>query len=157
MNPQDALLAQLRDIHGAPEAPWWPPAPGWWLLAALLLVALVLLARYGLRRYRAQQRRQRLLHFIEWIESGVDPEQSPGQYLADLNRVFKLVALRAFPEAPCAQLSGERWVAFLRERFGGEVDTAPLAALDDGPYRPAPGFDAAALTQLAVTWVRQHG
>lgn len=156
MNPQDALLAQLRDIHGAPEAPWWPPAPGWWLLAALVLIALVLLARYSLRRYRAQQRRQRLLHFIEWIEAGVDPEQSPGQYLADLNRVFKLVALRAFSDAPCAQMTGAAWVAFLRSKLDGEDEQA-LAALAEGPYRPAADFDVAALTGLARRWVQRYG
>lgn len=156
MNPQDALLAQLRDIHGAPEAPWWPPAPGWWLLAALLLVALVLLARYGLRRYRAQQRRQRLLQYIERIESGIDPDQSPGQYLADLNRVFKLVALRAFPDTHATRLTGEEWVAFLQGKLDGAGE-ACLAALAEGPYRPAADFDAAALTGLARRWVQRYG
>ena len=38
MNPE--LLAQLRDIHAAPELPWWPPASGWWALALMLLVVL---------------------------------------------------------------------------------------------------------------------
>jgi len=38
MNP---LLQELRDIRGLDPLPWWPPAPGWWLVlaAALVLVA----------------------------------------------------------------------------------------------------------------------
>lgn len=156
MNPQDNLLEGLRDIHGVPELPWWPPAPGWWLLAALLLAGLVWLARLGLKRYRAGQRRQRLLDFIDGIEAGIDPQVAPGPYLASLNRVFKIVALQAFPGAHCAQLAGQDWVGFVQDKLGG-ADAAPLAALADGPYRPAAEFDAGALTGLARQWVRLYG
>jgi len=157
MNPQDALLGQLRDIHGAPEVAWWPPAPGWWILAILLLIGIVLLIRHLLRARRVRQRRQRLLHFVEWIETSVDPQQAPGQFLSDLNRVFKLVALRAFPDSHCAHLAGREWVAFLQARFGQEGARDSLAALADGPYRPASSFDAEALLGLARQWVQQHG
>ena len=47
------LLQQLHDIHPAAEPSWWPPAPGWWLLAALLLALLA----YGVHRWRVRQRR----------------------------------------------------------------------------------------------------
>ena len=47
MNPE--LVTQLRDIRGLDPVSWWPPATGWWLLAALcigLVVALVYLVRF---------------------------------------------------------------------------------------------------------------
>jgi hypothetical protein len=156
MNPQDVLLAQLRDIHAAPAVPWWPPAPGWWVLAVLLLAALAVLIRRLQQRRRAQQRRQRLLHFIEWIEQTVDPASAPGQYLSDLNRVFKLVALRAFPGTDCVRLTGRDWVDFLRGKLG-DTPEQTLMALAEGPYQPAPGFDPQALGQLARRWVSQYG
>ena len=33
----EELLAQLADIHLPAEVSYWPPAPGWWVLALLLL------------------------------------------------------------------------------------------------------------------------
>lgn len=157
MNAQDNLLEGLRDIHGVSELPWWPPAPGWWLLAALLLTGLVWLARHGLKRYRARQRRQRLLDVIDGIEAGIDPEAAPGPYLASLNRVFKIVALQAFPGAHCAQLAGQDWVGFVQDKLDGAEAAEPLAVLAEGPYRPVAEFDAEALTRLARQWVRLYG
>jgi hypothetical protein len=109
-----------------------------------------------MKRHRAGQRRQRLLDFIDGIEAGIDPQVAPGPYLASLNRVFKIVALQAFPGAHCAQLAGQDWVGFVQDKLGG-ADAAPLAALADGPYRPAAEFDAGALTGLARQWVRLYG
>ena len=59
MSPLDAL----KDIHLPPAISWWPPAPGWWLLAALelgLLWWLAKLARQNHRRrlFSRQSRRQ---------------------------------------------------------------------------------------------------
>lgn len=47
-------LDQLKDIHLPPPVSWWPPAPGWWLLAIILLGVLTWVFRYALRRHRSR-------------------------------------------------------------------------------------------------------
>lgn len=47
-------LEQLRDIHLPQAVHWWPPAPGWWIVAALVLALTIWLSRYLLARYRRQ-------------------------------------------------------------------------------------------------------
>ena len=155
MNPD--LLSQLRDIHSPPPPSWWPPAPGWWLLAIFILA---LLTWAGLRAWAVLQRRHRRRRMLAWIdnlESSIDPRVAPGTYLANLNQVFKRVAIRAFPEAHCEIMSGKAWSEFVRARLGQDVDGEQLDALASGPYAPEPGFDAAAISDAARRWIKQYG
>lgn len=157
MNPEAAaLLEQLRDIHAAGSPSWWPPAPGWWVLALLLALAGAYLGRWLWRRLVSARRRRAWLRAVDELQARHDPQLDPHGFLAGLNRVFRAVALRAFPAEPCARLEGEQWVAFIRERLGAGA-TPALGALGRGPYQPQPEFDADTLVRQAQQWVRRYG
>ena len=151
------LLSQLRDIHAAADPGWWPPAWGWWVLAVLVSALLVLALRHALHRWRGARRRRRLLDALDEIARDIDPGESPHEYLARLNRLFRVVALRAFPGTACVRLQGAEWVGFIRSLLPEGAQTDCLAALAGGPYEPRPVFDADGLRQLARTWVKTHG
>lgn len=155
MNPD--LLSQLRDIHEAPAVPWWPPAPGWWFLALLLLALLFWLGRRVLARYKNRQRRKQMLLWIDHLNANIDPQQQPQAYLSTLNRIFKLVALRAFPGHQCALLAGQDWSDFLIARMQGSKTSVSLNVLATGPYDPAPEFDPQVMSELTRSWIKQHG
>ena len=155
MNPD--LLSQLRDIHTAPPVPWWPPAPGWWVLAFLLMVLLVWIGRRLLARYRVRQRRKQMLGWIDHLNATIDPQLQPQAYLATLNRIFKLVALRAFPDHHCAAMAGPGWVDFLSGNMNKLPSADSLNALGSGPYDPAPRFDPQVMSELTRHWIKQHG
>lgn len=155
MNPE--LLSQLRDIHTADAVSWWPPAPGWWLLALLLLAILGWLGRLLLARFRNRQRRKQMLAWVDHLNAHIDPQRDPQAYLSTLNRIFKLIALRAFPEQPCAALCGQDWADFLIEKMAKSPSADALNILATGPYDPAPGFDPALLSDLTRYWIKQHG
>jgi hypothetical protein len=155
MNPD--LLSQLRDIHTAPPVPWWPPAPGWWVLAFLLMVLLVWIGRRLLASYRVRQRRKQMLAWVDHLNATIDPQLQPQAYLATLNRIFKLVALRAYPESHCAALAGSDWVDFLTEKMNKSPLADSLNVLESGPYDPAPRFDPEVMSELTRYWIKQHG
>lgn len=70
-------LEQLRDIHLPQAMHWWPPAPGWWIVAILVLALTIWLSRYLRARYRRQYFRgesQDLLKEI-WQNYQQDNEQ----------------------------------------------------------------------------------
>lgn len=151
------LLSQLRDIHTAGDPGWWPPAPGWWVLVLLALALLAWLLRYAYRQWRIMRRRRVLLTALADIAVAADPVRRPHEYLSRLNRLFRVVALRAFPGTACARLQGVEWVQFIRSLLPGNVHTRCLAALVSGPYEPDPEFDAGELQELARLWVRKYG
>ena len=71
MNGADPL-AQLRDIHLPQAVDWWPLAPGWWLLLALLLGALGALAVWLTRRHRANLYRRQALAELAQLQTRGD-------------------------------------------------------------------------------------
>ena len=154
------LLSQLRDIQAAPEAPWWPPAPGWWVLAALTVVALYWVTM--LIQSRRQQRRlkQDALERLASLRRSNDPDQQPQAYLSAVNGLLKVIAIRAFSEQSCANLQGNDWTGFLLNHLGDNVqeqDRSSVLALASGPYQPSPEFDPAALERVAGLWIKRHG
>jgi len=151
------LLSRLRDIHAATEPGWWPPAPGWWVLAVLMAAMLALALRYGYQRWRVVRRRGRLLAALEQIGKEVDPAVDPHEYLARMNKLFRVIALRAFPGTACVRLQGMEWVRFLQSLMPEGAVAASLSALASGPYEPHPQFDVNSLRQSAQTWVRKYG
>ena len=150
-------LARLADIHAAAEPAIWPPAPGWWLLALMGVAGLIVLLRTTLRWLNAIRRRRAWLRALDELAAQHDAERDPQGHLAALNRLFRAVALRAFPGTACARLDGDDWVAFIAGLMPESTDSGPLAALAHGPYEPWPEYDAAALRELAELWVRRHG
>jgi hypothetical protein len=155
MNPD--LLSQLRDIHAAAPVSWWPPAPGWWALALLVLVLLAWMGRRVLARYRVHQRRKQMLGWIDHLNATIDPKRYPQEYLSTLNRIFKLVALRAFPHQQCALLNGKEWADFLVEKINKPGSSESLGVLATGPYDPAPRFDPDHMSELTRYWIKRHG
>lgn len=156
-NAAAGLLEQLQDIHAAAEPSLWPPAPGWWVLAAIILAVLVFAAAHLIRKLRIRLRRRRLLRELEGLAKAFDPQVQPAPYLAALSRFFRGVALKAFPESNCVRLEGKEWVAFIRDHLPGNDESAGLDILATGPFRPDPDYEPAQLQSYARQWVLKHG
>jgi len=150
--PQDL---PLRDIHLPDAVPWWPPAPGWWVLLGTLVVLLA--AAWGVhvwRRRTALRRaaRRRLAEIAGAFASHGDAQR----LAADLSLLCRQVALQVDGESAAA-ITGAPWLArldalgagaFFREGAGRVLADAPYA-------RTAQGVDAPALLDGLEHWLRR--
>lgn len=156
-------LSQLADIHLPAAVPVWPPAPGWWVLAALLLCGLALLGYVQLRRWQQRQRLARVLQELAqarsaWSKADAAARNAAGlALLYAINSLLKRVALLHFPAAQVAPLAGRAWLAFLDAQGGTqEFSQGAGQILADGEYRPVFNGDAEALCQLARRWIERQ-
>ena len=98
-----------------------------------------------------------MLGWVDHLNANIDPQRDPQAYLSTLNRIFKLVALRAFPGQHCAALAGQDWVDFLTANIKNSNSAESLNVLASGPYDPAPQFDPDTMSELTRFWIKQHG
>ena len=156
-NASAQLLSQLRDIQGAPEAPFWPPAPGWWILALGGIALLAWAIRALRRRGEVRRRRRDLEARLDRLRETVDPQAHPQAWLAGVNRLLKVTAMRAFPEREPGVLAGADWAAFLGEEADAGSGADAFMALVAGPYEPHPEFDPDVVEAAARAWLGRHG
>jgi hypothetical protein len=158
MTPDPQQVLQLRDIHlpGAPA--FWPPAPGWWLVAAALIALLAWVTVAGLRQYRIRLRRRRILAALANLEAGLASERTP-ESLARLSELLRRLALTRFPRRQVAALTGAAWLRFLDASGGnGRFAEGPGRVLAAGPYQRAlpSDLDPVALAALVREWVKKN-
>lgn len=162
MNPD--LSGRLRDIHGLDAVPWWPLAPGWWLLALLglvLLFALFTLLR-NLRRYPAGSWRRQAWKQLRDLRQ--QAYRMPAQQLAgELSQLMRRIAIARLGRSRAAGLSGERWLQWLQQHDpSGFAWSNHGLALLTLPYAPPrdngdDGRQLLPLIDAAFAWVdRRH-
>ncbi len=109
MNPQQNLLADLKDIHYPHMPSWWPLAPGWYVALALLLLAGIGVFYFCRYIIRNMKRRNTILKELQYIK-----QQSPHANLAPaLSILLKRVAVSCYSREQVAGLKGEAWLRFL--------------------------------------------
>lgn len=113
-----AAAVALRDIHQPPAPPLWPPAPGWWVLFAVL--GAVVAAAWTWQARRKRRRRQVEALFDTTIARAATPPQS----VAAMSELLRRAARRHDPRAD--RLQGAAWL----EALGKHLPPDEAAALD---------------------------
>ena len=154
-------LAELRGYHLPDPVSWWPPAPGWWLLALLMAGLLVLMAIWLLRIWRqnrvARAAPRAALDELAALRAAYTREGDVAAYARGLSRLLRRFALARFPRRAVAGLSGEDWLAFLDAHGGeGRFQAGPGRELLAAPYRPAGELAVGELAALVEEWIERN-
>lgn len=140
----------LRDIH-LPPAPWWPLAPGWWALLAVLLLAALGVAWWLHRRAQRGPLRAALRE-IDTLAAAHAADGDDDRLADGASRLLRRIALRIDPGA--AAEDGAAWTTFVHTH-ARDADTRH--ALDDlavQRFRAQPSLDAQAVLAALRNWCR---
>lgn len=143
----------LRDIHLPDGLPWWPLAPGWWLLL-LVLAMLSVLSWWYWRRHRNPLRRASLRELARLRDAHSAGADAP-QILADVSMLLRRIAISRLGRTQVAGLTGEHWQACLAAMSPGEkFDAAQLDLLTHRRFRQNPDCDVDQLLRVCERWIR---
>jgi hypothetical protein len=155
MNAATSSTLELRDIHLPGAAPFWPPAPGWWVVAALVVLLVGWVSVVAWRRRDRERARRRLLDALAALQADFARERS-SEHLARVARLMRRIALSRFSRERVAALSGAAWLRFLDESGGaGQFSNGPGRVLASAPYqRSVPAdLDIEAFVETVRAWV----
>lgn len=156
MNPADPLAA-LHDIHLPPPVSWWPLAPGWWILSALLLVTFSALLFIGMRRWRQRAYRRQALRDLRAAYLKCQSDNDAAHFQQHTQRLLKQTALVAYPHNQVANLHGDRWLQFLDRPLRRSVFMQPdLQPMADMYRADTTAVAAPSLYNAARLWIRKH-
>lgn len=148
MNPSAPVL---RDIH-LPNAPWWPLAPGWLLLAGLLVLAAACAGGWLLRRARRRPLAAALRE-IDRLAAAFADDGDVAALVDAASRLLRRVARTVDPAA--AATDGEAWREFVQAGARNPGIRGALDALLDARFRAHPQLDGVALIVALRAWCKQ--
>lgn len=151
MTPQDPL-SQLRDIHLPETGGFWPPAPGWWLLALVVLGALAGLVWWLCRRRRRTLWLRQAKAELAILERQASPEPA---WFNQLNGLLKRAARLRYPDQHPESLTGDAWIDFLLQTAPDHrIASRPtVEAMVHSSWQPSTNADPRHSVEFARRWL----
>ena len=103
----------LRDLHLPEPAGWWPLAPGWWVVIALLLAAAAYLAWRWYRAWKHNAPRRHALRELARVEAAYLADRDAVMLGKQLSELLRRSMLAYAPRDEVAGLTGKAWLEWL--------------------------------------------
>ena len=145
MTDDPASLSKLHDIVVPDPVSWWPMAPGWWIVLALVFTLLLHLAVRRLRKWHADAYRRAALRELE-------ASANAGQVAVILRRT----ALAIAPRESIAALRGDAWIDWLATQSPGAMPESIRPMLTRSLYAAMTPSNIGELREVARHWIRHH-
>jgi hypothetical protein len=130
------LLAQLRDIRIPDTASWWPPAPGWWIAAALILTGLFLIFR-SLRRRALEKRYQKDAHqLLDGLYANWREDRDDRAFASGAHQLLRRIVIHHLGRDGVARLTGRAFIDRANTLSAATLSAQTNSLLTDLSYRP---------------------
>lgn len=153
----DEKALPLRDLHLPDAIGWWPLAPGWWAVLAIVAAALGYLAWRLFKRWQFHAPRRYALRELARFEAEYLEHRNPVTFGKQLSELLRRGMLAYAPREEVAGITGEEWLAWLDEGMPlPYFHTEGGKSLLDLPYRDPQGDFSAIDIDALVSAVRMR-
>ena len=136
----DPAEIPLRGLHLPAEIGWWPLAPGWWIVIALVLLALGVLAFRAYRRFVLNSARRFALRQVDSAHSDFLQHGNVVRFAVQLSELLRRSMLAYAPRSDMAGLTGSQWSGWLDRGLATPVFSSGAGSqLLELPYRNPDG------------------
>lgn len=109
----DPTQLPLRDLHLPDAIGWWPLAPGWWFVFALLVAFAVWQSWRSFQRWRFEAPKRYALRELARLEAEYMASRDTVTLGKQLSNLLRRAMLAYAPRAEMAGLTGEAWLDWL--------------------------------------------
>lgn len=151
MNPSQL---PLEDIIQPAAIGIWPPAIGWWILAAILLMSLTFLCIYLNRVWQARKVRLQAYELLDAAKQKYKTEGNASNYCRDINEALKRYWHHYNKDSQILSCTGSDWVKLLNQQHKSDIFHAKISdALAHGPYRKIGKLNLEVIDKAARKWI----
>jgi hypothetical protein len=146
MSNDPTSLDRLHDLVLPPAVPWWPPAPGWYVVFTMALVAAAWMALRGWKRWQSNAYRREALRELASLKSS-----------GAIAELLRRTALAIAPRSVIAEKTGTAWLDWLTAQSPEPMPDTVRTQLTTGVYGlPAASEELSALRDYAARWITSH-
>ncbi len=145
----------LRDIIAPLEQGWWPPAPGWWFVAAIALFLLGWLVKTLVKYFTYEYAALRKAALRELTSLPHKEEINDRQFAEQISALLKRVAMVRYSDQQPARLNGKDWLAFLDQSDASQIfSQSGGGVLLEVQYQASISIDRDQLFDAAQAWIK---
>ena len=147
-------LVNLKDIHFPPPVSFWPPAPGWWILAVLLISSLFIGGVLFYRQHKKRKPKTEALRILKDLQILYQNSKDEVVSLRNLSNLLRRTALTFYDNDEVASLQGSSWLEFL-DKTGKTKEFSQGAGkvLGNEVFQQKVNPDMNALFPLVKKWI----
>lgn len=109
----DPTELPLRPLHLPDPIGWWPLAPGWWFVIALLLAGIGWLVLRAWQKYQFLAPQRCAMRTLAEVESDYLTRRDPLMLGRQLSELLRRSMLAYAPRHEVAGLTGDAWLEWL--------------------------------------------
>ncbi|MCX4029850.1 DUF4381 domain-containing protein [Endozoicomonas sp. SM1973] len=152
----EAVLKQLAPIVQPEPVSLWPLAPGWWILAGLIFLAIGCISYWLYRRAIQRRYRKQALQLLDNYWQHYQHQQNLTAFVTACSQLLKQVAMTAYGRNRVAGLTGDLWHRFLISHQPNHPVQLPDGFFGIGQYQPQPSIAADKLKDFTYRWINHH-